>query len=86
MRIFVSNNVLLFILVVMTTIDASRILYLPLPKLHSSHQQIQIPKIIEETTKKTISDEFIPPSAIEQEEIESNICFLISIRTCFFSK
>jgi hypothetical protein len=48
-------------------------LYFPLPKIHSSHQQIQIPKIIEETTKKPISDEFIPSSVIEQEEIESNI-------------
>jgi hypothetical protein len=70
MRIFLSNNVVLFILVVTTTIDASRILYFPLPKIHSSHQQIQIPKIIEETTKKPISDEFIPSSVIEQEEIE----------------
>jgi len=70
MKIFVSNNVVLFILVVTTTIDASRIFYLPHPKIHSSHQQIQAPKIIEETTKKTISDEFIPSSVIEQEEIE----------------
>ncbi len=68
MKIFVSNNVVLFILIVTTTIDASRILYLPLPKLHSSHKQIQ-----EETTKKPISDEYIPSSVLEQEEIESNI-------------
>jgi len=66
MKIFVSNNVVLFILVVTTTIDASRIFYLPLPKIHSSHQQIQTPKIIEKPT----SDEFIPQSVIEQEEIE----------------
>jgi hypothetical protein len=65
MRIFVSNNVVLFILIVTTTIDASRILYLPLPKLHSSHQQIQ-----QEAIKKPISDEFIPSSVFEQEEIE----------------
>jgi hypothetical protein len=65
MKIFVSNNVVLFILIVTTTIDASRILYLPLPKLHSSHKQIQ-----EETTKKPISDEYIPSSVLEQEEIE----------------
>jgi len=66
----VSNNIVLFILVVTTTIDASRIFYLPLPKIHSSHQQIQLPKTIQETTKKSISDEFIPSSVIEQEEIE----------------
>jgi len=70
MKIFVSNNIVLFILVVTTTIDASRIFYLPHPKIHSSHQQIQTPKIVQETTKKPISDEFIPPSVIEQEEIE----------------
>lgn len=66
MKIFVSNSVVLFILVVSTTIDASRIFYFPLPKLPSLHQETQKT----EPTKKTISDEFIPPSAIEQEEIE----------------
>ncbi|CAF2055456.1 unnamed protein product [Rotaria magnacalcarata] len=70
MKIFVSSNIALFIVIVTTTIDASRIFYLPLPKIHSSHQRIETPKPIEETTKKPISDEFIPPSAIEQDEIE----------------
>jgi len=71
MKIFVSNNVVIFILVVTTTINASRVFYLPLPKIHSSHQQIQTPqKIIQETIEKPISDEFIPSSVIEQEEIE----------------
>jgi hypothetical protein len=70
MKIFVSNNVVLFILVVTTTIDASRIFYLPLPKVHSPHQENPKPNIIEETKKKPISDEFIPASALEQEEIE----------------
>ena len=79
MKIFLSNNVVLFILVVTTTIDASRVLYLPLPMRHASHQQIPTPKTPQETTKKTKSDEFIPASAIEQEEIESNIF------CCFFS-
>jgi hypothetical protein len=69
-KIFMRNNVVLFILVVTTTIDASRIFYLPLPKIHSSQQQIQTPKIEQETIKKPISDEFIPASVIEQEEIE----------------
>jgi hypothetical protein len=72
-KIFLRNNVVLFILVVTATIDASRIFYLPLPKIHSSQQQqqqIQTPKIEQETIKKPISDEFIPSSVIEQEEIE----------------
>jgi len=75
MRIFVSNNVVLFILVVTTAIDASRIFYLPLPKLHSSHENIPTSNAKEEPIKKPISDEFIPSSAIEREEIESNIYF-----------
>ncbi|CAF1108834.1 unnamed protein product [Adineta steineri] len=70
MKIFVSSHVVLLILVATTTIDASRIFYLPLPKIHSSKQQIQPPKIIEETTKKPVSDEFIPDSVIEQAEFE----------------
>jgi hypothetical protein len=70
MKLFVSNNVVLFIVVVTTTIDASRLFYLPLPKIHSSHQQIQTPNIVQESIKKPISDEFVPSSAIEQEEIE----------------
>lgn len=71
MRKFVSSNVVLFILVITTTIDASRIFYLPLPKIHPSTQRIEVAKPIEEKTKRPISDEFIPASAIEQEEIES---------------
>jgi hypothetical protein len=68
---FMSNNAVLFILVVTTTIDASRIFYLPLPKIHPSNQEIQTPpKAEQETIKKSISDEFIPASVIEQEEIE----------------
>jgi len=71
LKIFVSNNVVLFILVVTTTINASRLFYLPLPKIHSSHQQIQTSsKIKQDTIEKPISDEFIPSSVIEQEEIE----------------
>jgi len=76
MKIFVSNTVVLFILVVTTTIDASRVFYLPLPKIHSSNQQIQppnivkTPDIVQEPAKKSISDEFVPSSAMEQEEIE----------------
>lgn len=70
MKVFVTNNIVLFILVVTTTIDASRILYLPLPKIHPSNQNVEPPKETQETAKNTRSDEFIPSSAIEQEEIE----------------
>jgi len=69
MKLFVSYHVVLLILVVTTTIDASRLFYLPLPKIHPTHQQEQI-KTIDETTKKPISDEYIPESVLEQEEIE----------------
>jgi len=70
MKIFVSNNVVLFILVVTTTIDASRILYFPLPKIHSSHRELQPVKSTEETSKKVQSDEFIPTEILEQEALE----------------
>jgi hypothetical protein len=70
MKIFVSNNVVLFILVVTTTVNASRIFYLPLPKIHSSHDQIETQKTKQETPTKPASDEFIPSSVFEQEEIE----------------
>lgn len=70
MKIFVSNNVVLFILVVTTTIDASRIFYLPLPKIHPSHQEIQPLKTEQEPVQKPKSDEFIPSSVIEQEDFE----------------
>lgn len=71
MRVFVSNRVVLVLLVVTTTIDASRIFYLPLPKIHSSKEHLQqAAKFPEEAPKKPVSDEFIPASALEQEEVE----------------
>ena len=83
MKLLRSNQFVLFVLVVTTTIDASRILYLPLPMIHSSHQQQKqlTQPTLEETPKKPSSDEFIPASALEQEEIESKIrccCFFFS--------
>jgi len=71
MRRFVSNNVALLFLVVITTIDASRIFYLPLPKIHSSHQELKPSVITEELEKKSheeksINNEFIPLSAMER--------------------
>ncbi len=84
MRRFVSNNVVFFFLVIIITIDASRIFYLPLPKIHSSQHELKSSPITEESEKKThekrsIISKFIPLSAMErnmydeQEESESNI-------------
>lgn len=81
MKLFVSKHVILLILVVTTTIDASRLFYLPLPKIHPTHQQQQQEEIkpLDETTKKPISDEFIPKSVLEQEEIESKLLVIIVV-------
>jgi len=79
-----SNNVIFFFLVIITTIDASRIFYLPLPKIHSSQHELKSSPVTDESEKKiheerSISDKFIPLSAMErnmydeQEESESNI-------------
>jgi hypothetical protein len=86
MRIFVSKNAALILLIVITTtIDASRVLYLPLPKIHSSHHELKPSLIVHDSAqkasnkKKSLSDGFIPPSAMErnmyeeQEENESNM-------------
>ncbi len=85
MRRFVSKNATFLFLVIITTIDASRIFYLPLPKLHSSHHESESSPSVHESAKqvheqKTISDEFIPISAMERnmyeeqdEEDQSNI-------------
>lgn len=71
MRRFVSNNVIIFFLVIITTIDASRIFYLPLPKIRSSQHELKSSPITKESEKKTheersISDRFIPLSAMER--------------------
>ncbi len=79
-----SNNVAFLFFVIIITIDASRILYLPLPKIHSPHHELQSLPIVHESEikphkEKLINDEFIPLSAMErnmyekQEESESNI-------------
>lgn len=39
MKIFVRHHAVLFILVVTATVDASRLFYLPLPKIHPTQQQ-----------------------------------------------
>lgn len=64
MRRFVSKNATFLFLVIITTIDASRIFYLPLPKLHSSYHQSESSPSAHE--QKTINDEFIPISAMER--------------------
>jgi len=71
MRRFVSNNVIFFFLVIIITIDASRIFYIPLPKIHSSQQELKSSPNTEESEKKThekrsISNKFIPLSAMER--------------------
>jgi hypothetical protein len=71
MRRFVSNNVAFLFFVIIITIDASRILYLPLPKIHSSHHELQSSPIVHESEikphkEKLINDEFIPLSAMER--------------------
>lgn len=85
-----SNNVAILFLIVIITIDASRIFYLPLPKIHSSHNELKSTPIEQESEKKShqeksISDEFIPLSAMErylyeeQSESESNIFFKLYV-------
>jgi len=84
MRRFVSSNVAFLFLVIIITIDASRIFSLPLPKIHSSHHELKSSPIVQELEKqpheeRKISGKFIPLSAMErnmyeeQEESESNI-------------
>jgi len=46
MKIFVRHHAVLFILVVTTTVDASRLFYLPLPKLHPTQQQQQQQQVV----------------------------------------
>jgi len=76
MRRFVDNNVALFFLVIILTSDASRIFYLPLPKIHSSHNELNLPPIVQESEKKpheekrSISHEFIPLWAMERDMYE----------------
>ncbi|CAF2420480.1 unnamed protein product [Rotaria sp. Silwood2] len=72
---FVNNNVVLLFLVVITTIDASRIFYLPLPKIHALHHEFKSSPILQGSAmtpyeEKAISDEFIPLSAIERNTYE----------------
>jgi len=77
MRRSVGNNVAFLFLVIITTIDASRIFYLPLPKIHSSHHELKPPPppIAQESAKRTheersISDGFIPILAMERNMYE----------------
>jgi hypothetical protein len=67
MKRFVSNNVAFLFFVIITTIDASRIFYLPLPKLHSSHYELKSSPIVQQShEEKLINDEYIPISAMER--------------------
>lgn len=78
-RRLASKNVLILLLVVITTIDASRIFYLPLPKLRSSHRhELDSSPSVQESTKQRVqeetirSDEFIPISALERNMYDNN--------------
>jgi hypothetical protein len=69
------ENVTFLFLVIITTIDASRIFYLPLPKIHSSHHESESSPSVHESVKQTheqksINDEFIPISAMERNMYE----------------
>ncbi|CAF0989619.1 unnamed protein product [Rotaria sordida] len=71
MKIFVNNNVVLLFLVVIITIDASHIFYLPLPKIHPLHHELKSSPILQVAAmtphkKKPISDEFIPLSTMKR--------------------
>lgn len=70
MRKFARTNALVLFLVILTTIDASRLFYLPLPKIHSSHDYPldSSPSVQEE---KILRDEFIPNSAMERHMYET---------------
>ncbi|CAF4378918.1 unnamed protein product, partial [Rotaria magnacalcarata] len=71
LKIFVNSNAAVLFLVVITTIDTSRIRYLPLPKIYSSHHELKpSSSILRGLTKKTINDEFIPLSALERNMYE----------------
>lgn len=67
MKIFVHHHAVLFILVVTTTIDASRIFYLPLPKIHSSHESIPTDNVEQNTNHEKY---ILSSSAVKQEETE----------------
>lgn len=78
MKLFVRNHAVLLILVVTTAIDASRLFYLPLPKIHPSHHAI--PPTDNSEPKSSNHDDYPPsPSALEREKPESNtfesVCF-----------
>jgi len=68
----VSKNVACLLLAIITTIDASRILYFPLPKIHSLHHELPIVQepIKQSNEEKLINDEYIPSSAMERNMYE----------------
>ncbi len=75
MRMLARGNVALLLLVLTTTIDASRIFYLPLPKIHPSHQS----RNEQHDTKLASNDRILSLKAVEHDktdepdETESNV-------------
>jgi len=78
MKMFARGNVALLLLVLATTIDASRIFYLPLPKIHPSHPSLQPSRNEQHDTKSAGNDRVLPSKAnehdkiIEREEVEND--------------
>jgi hypothetical protein len=75
LRIFARGNVALLLLVLTTTIDASRLLYLPLLKLHPSHQpprafQVEKKLSTQYDTKLASKNRALPLAAIEHDKTD----------------
>lgn len=72
LKTFVNKNVAVLFLVVITTIDASRLFYLPLPKVHSIHRKLDpSSSLLYESANipdenLPVSDEFMPASEMER--------------------
>jgi len=85
MKMFARGNVALLLLVLATTLDASRIFYLPLPKIHPSHPSLLPLRNEQHDTKSASNDRVLPSTAnehdkiIEREEVESDFGYEKSI-------
>ena len=77
MTIFLNKHVALFLLVVTTSLDASRIFYLPLPKIHPSKPVVA--NVEEVAIKKPVEGNVF--SAADEPKIESNrrLCFSLPV-------
>lgn len=70
MRKLARKNLLVLFLVILTTVDASRLFYLPLPKIHSSHDYAEdFSSNVQ--NEKLLRDEFVPNSPMERHVYEN---------------